>query len=123
MYCGKKMAIVATSQSYIFFMAAILTFIVSLVSDKIGRKPILNLIWVFGISGCLFGILGDGAFTISNGVLLIWTATDIVFSVGVIYINEISSNYMRSKTPLFFLFNSFGGIIINFVLYYYEDYR
>ena len=104
-------------------MAAVLTFIVSLISDKIGRKPILNLIWIFGISGCLFGIMGNGAFTISNGVLLIWTATDIVFSVGVIYINEIASNFMWSKTPLFFLFNSFGGIIINFVLYYYEDYR
>ena len=104
-------------------MAAILTFIVSIISDKVGWKLILNLIWIFGVFGSLLGYFGNDAFTISTGVLLIWTAGDIIFSVGVIYINEIASNYLRSKSPLFFLFNSIGGIIINFVLYKFTNYR
>lgn len=59
----------------------------------------------------------------SIGVIFIWTAFDIFFSIITVYINEISSNYYRSKVPFFYLINAIAAFVINFLMYYLTSYR
>lgn len=73
--------------------------------------------------GALTGILANGVLSSSTAVLTMWTATDIFYSITVVYVNEISSNYYRSKVSYFFMLNAFSSIFINFIMVYVTNYR
>ena len=73
--------------------------------------------------GTLTGILANGVLSSSTAVLTMWTATDVFYSITVVYINEISSNYYRSKVSYFFMLNAFSSIFINFIMVYVTNYR
>ena len=49
------------------------------------------------LAGALAGIIANGVILSSTAVLSMWTATDVFYSIIVVYINEISSNYYRGK--------------------------
>lgn len=73
--------------------------------------------------GAFAGILANSVLASSSAVLSMWTATDVFYSITVVYVNEISSNYYRSKVSYFFMLNAFSSIFINFVMIYVTNYR
>ena len=75
------------------------------------------------LAGALAGIIANGVILSSTAVLSMWTATDVFYSIIVVYINEISSNYYRSKVSYFFMLNAFSSIVINFFMIYITNYR
>ena len=75
------------------------------------------------VFGALCGIIANSVLISSTAVLSMWTATDVVYSITVVYINEISSNYYRSKVSYFFMLNAFSSIVINFIMLYITNYR
>ena len=123
MYCGKKKLYVTSSQSFIFIFAAIGTFFVALISDKIGRRNCFFIMIFCAILGGVLSIFSKTLFFIIFGVLLLWTSLDIFFSISLIYLNEISSDYFRSKIPVFFVIAAIGSICINFILVHIPSYK
>ena len=123
LYCGKKKLMVTSSQSFIFVFAALITFSVAIFSDKIGRKRCFYVMIFCAVLGGLFAIFSNGLFFIVFGVLLIWTSTDIFYSIALIYSNEIMSDYLRSKVSLFFIIAAMGSISINFILILIPSYK
>ena len=123
MYCGKKKLYITTSQSCIFIFAALITFLVAMISDKIGRKRCFYIMITCAILGGIFAIFSNSLFFIITGVLLIWTSTDIFYSIALIYSNEIMSDYLRSKVSSFFIIAAIGSISINFILMLIPTYK
>ncbi len=123
MYCGKDSLIISTTQSYIFIFAALITFSTALVSDKIGRKKTFFIMIFVLLTGFIIAIPSNSLFGISTGVLLVWTSGDIFYSMALLFVNESSSNYLRSKVSGFFLIAAVGSISINGILLFMESYK
>ena len=92
-------------------------------SDRIGRVKCFLIGMLMLLAGSLLGIIANGIFLSSTAVLSLWTATDVFYSMAVVYVNEISSNYYRSKVSYFFMLNSFSSIVVNFIMIFIPNYR
>ena len=123
MYCGTDKILVTITQTYIFTLAAIITFIIAIISDKIGRRNCFFIMIGFLLVGGVISIFGNSIWSISTGVLLTWTSTDIFYSMALIYFNEITSDYLRSKVSIFFIIAAVGAISINFILLFIPDFK
>lgn len=123
LYCNEDTLYVATSQSFIFIFAAILTFFVAVISDKIGRKNTFYIMLVFFFIGSMLSIFSESFLVLSLGLAFTWTAIDIFYTMSSTYFNEISSNYLRSKVIVFYFISAAGGITMNGILMFITSYR
>ena len=123
LFCGDDKLLVTFTQTYIFTLSAIITFVIMVVSDKIGRKRGFFIMIGFVLVGCVVAIFGDGVWSITTGILLVWTSTDIFYSMSLIYFNEITSDYLRSKVSIFFIIAAIGSISINGILLFIPDFK
>ena len=122
-YCGEKRLYILKSQALIFTLAAVITFMVSIFSDRVGRKIVYYIMFFTFMLGFSLAIISQQLGYISAGMVLVWTAIDIYYSNSVLYLNEISGNYLRARIAKFFIFSAAGAILINFVLIYITNYK
>lgn len=123
LYCNENMIFVASSQSFIFIFSAVLTFLVAVISDKIGRKMTFYIMMVFFFVGSILSIFSEKFVFLSLGLAFTWTATDIFYTMSSTYFNEICSNYLRSKVIVFYFISAAGGIAMNGILFFITSYR
>lgn len=104
-------------------MAALVTFWVTLLSDKLGRKMTFDIIAFSSVIGAFIGYYINDFYAVSFSIYIIWTAQDIFYSMTVLYFNEISSNAMRSKVTMFYIISTISAIGINVVLMFFTNYK
>ena len=123
LYCGNDFNYVNTSQLYIFIGSAVISLFVALISDRIGRKKSFFIILFLFIGGFLSSILFDRFFFIVLGIVVVKSGILAFHTIANLYINEICSNFLRSKFLFFDLISSLGSICVNFLLVFIEGYK
>lgn len=123
MYCDQDRQVINSLQSFVFIFASIFTFFIVLLTDKYGRLFGFKFMAFTYFVAPLLGFFGNSPFWVTLGIAFYYVGNDIYYQLGAIYINEISSNHLRSKVPIFWTLSGIGSIVINLILLFIPNYR
>lgn len=109
LYCDRN-HLQTLSKNIIFLFAAGGCFILSILSDFIGRKSLFILSSILIITGCILGLQNNLIMAVA-GTAMSFLALDLYFTFTYIYTNEIVGADYRSRfLPLMQFFGSAGAI-------------
>jgi len=123
LYCNRK-GLIELSEAIFVVSGGCAAFILGMLSDRFGRKPIFLLSYFLTVSGTLISLLAPNLAVIVFGNILSWSGMDSFFSMVFIYINEVIGSDLRSKaTGFLFLSWGLGEIMINVLNIWITHYK
>lgn len=123
MYCDANRSILHFYQQMVFFLGAFGSYLVVLLTDKMGRLFGFYVMGVIYIVAPIIAYMSNNIAMVSIAIGLIYVAVDINNQLNIIYFNEVVGNKMRSKVSIFWIFQTLGGLVINFILMYIFDFK
>lgn len=96
LYCDRR-SLETEGMSIIFLFSGVITLFLSILSDHIGRIPILFIGWITTTTGCLLSYLSNEYLYIVFGVALSMLGVDLYASIMFVYNNEITGKLIRSE--------------------------
>ena len=67
----------------------VIAFIFGIMSDKVGRRPIFAISWIFAVTGIFISLISSDLFGVTIGNLFAWAGMDLFFGLVFVYINEM----------------------------------
>ena len=123
LYCGEDFRFINKSQLVIFIGSAVISLFVVLFSGFLGKRKSFFFILFLFIFGLGNGILFDDFYGIVFGIVIVKSGVLAFHSIANLYVNEICSDFLRSKYMFFDFISAIASIFINFVLIYIEGYK
>lgn len=106
------------------FLGGLLYFIVSVLSDKFGRRTVFRISIILGIIGFICLVSSVDLFFAIVGLVLLCLTADTFYSLAFIYMSEISPPRLRNSSSLAMLISYFiGEMLGSFSGLCFKDYR
>lgn len=106
------------------FLGGLLYFVVSVLSDKFGRRTVFRISIILGVIGFVFLVSSVDLFFAIVGLVLLCLTADTFYSLAFIYMSEISPPRLRNSSSLAMLISYFiGEMLGSFSGLCFKDYR